>query len=146
MPSWYRFADVVASVGWYEPFGLTSLEAMATGTPVVGYGVGGLLDTIVDQVTGSLVPPRDVAALAEALWQAIAEPRRRMHAVRHGGSGRIRESYDCEPLGDPLPGAGCQAAREAGQAHRHVRRDVPQPRDTALSFGLVTVGFRFRRE
>jgi len=62
------------------------------------------------KVTGSLVPPRDVAALTEALRQAIVEPRRRMRYVT-AGLGRIRESYDCEPLRDPLPRTGPSGPR-----------------------------------
>ena len=37
MPRWYRSADVLAATPWYEPFGLTPLEAMACGVPVVGH-------------------------------------------------------------------------------------------------------------
>jgi glycosyltransferase involved in cell wall biosynthesis len=40
---------------------------MAAGRPVVAAAAGGALETVVDGVTGVLVPPRDVDALAEAL-------------------------------------------------------------------------------
>jgi D-inositol-3-phosphate glycosyltransferase len=77
MPQWYRSADVVASTPWYEPFGLTVLEAMACGVPVVASAVGGLVDTVVDGVTGDLVPARDPRATGDALRRLIGDPVRR---------------------------------------------------------------------
>jgi glycosyltransferase involved in cell wall biosynthesis len=74
---WYRSADVLAAAPWYEPFGLTPLEAMACGVPVVATAVGGLLDTVVDGVTGNLVPPRDPRALGDALRALLKDPGRR---------------------------------------------------------------------
>src|SRR2546423_3252724 len=46
---------------------------MACGVPVVGSAVGGLLDTVVDGVTGLLVPPRDPAATAAALRTVLGD-------------------------------------------------------------------------
>jgi glycosyltransferase involved in cell wall biosynthesis len=77
MPRWYRSADVVAATPWYEPFGLTPLEAMATGVPVVATAVGGLTDTVVDGVTGDLVAPRDPRALGSALRGLLGDEVRR---------------------------------------------------------------------
>jgi D-inositol-3-phosphate glycosyltransferase len=71
MPLWYRSADVVACTPWYEPFGLTPLEAMACGVPVVTYAVGGLQDSVVDGVTGLHVKPGDVSALIGALQRLL---------------------------------------------------------------------------
>jgi D-inositol-3-phosphate glycosyltransferase len=78
MPAWYRSADVVAATPWYEPFGLTALEAMACGVPVVASAVGGLADTVVDGVTGDLVPPRDAWALGRALRRLLGDDVRRI--------------------------------------------------------------------
>lgn len=64
---WYSAADVAVTTPWYEPFGLTPLEAMACGTPVIGSAVGGIGFTVVDGETGFLVPPRDPVALASRL-------------------------------------------------------------------------------
>jgi glycosyltransferase involved in cell wall biosynthesis len=62
-------AAVVPSL-WEEPFGLTAIEAMAAGTPVVTTGTGGLAD-VVDDTTGWLVAPtRD--ALAAGIAAAVA--------------------------------------------------------------------------
>jgi glycosyltransferase involved in cell wall biosynthesis len=90
MPAWYRSADVLVAAPWYEPFGLTPLEAMACGVPVVASAVGGLADTIVDQVTGDLVRPRDPVALGVALRALLGDPVRRLSyasaAVDRAGS------------------------------------------------------------
>lgn len=70
---YYGAGDVAVTTPWYEPFGLTPLEAMACGRPVVGSAVGGLTFTIQDGVTGALVPPRDPSALADALARILAD-------------------------------------------------------------------------
>ncbi len=72
---------------WYEPFGITPVEAMACATPVVGSGVGGIRTTVVDGVTGFLVPPKDPRALAERL-DRLAASRALRRAM--GEAGRIR--------------------------------------------------------
>jgi glycosyltransferase involved in cell wall biosynthesis len=61
---YYSAADLFITTPWYEPFGITPLEAMACGTPVVGTNVGGIKYSVADGKTGFLVPPRDPAALA----------------------------------------------------------------------------------
>lgn len=72
--TWYAAADVFVTTPWYEPFGITPLEAMACATPVVGAAVGGIQHTVVDGLTGYLVPPRDPAALAERLRHLKEHP------------------------------------------------------------------------
>lgn len=67
MPALLRSADVVACTPWYEPFGIVPLEAMACGVPVVASAVGGMLDTVVHDVTGLLIPPKDPRACASAI-------------------------------------------------------------------------------
>ena len=74
LPAYYRSADVVLAVPWYEPFGITPLEAAACGRPLVGTAVGGLLDSVDDGGTGRLVPPRDVAALVAAVRGLLDDP------------------------------------------------------------------------
>jgi D-inositol-3-phosphate glycosyltransferase len=74
MPGIFRSADAVVCTPWYEPFGIVPLEAMACGVPVVAAAVGGLRDTVVDQVTGIHVPPRQPEAIASALALLLGNP------------------------------------------------------------------------
>jgi len=92
VPAWVRSADVVLAVPWYEPFGITPLEAMACGRPVVATAVGGLVDTVADGVTGDLVPPRDPERLGEVLAALLADDARRA-AYGAAGVQRARSRY-----------------------------------------------------
>src|SRR5207342_929526 len=92
LPSLYRSADLVVNVPWYEPFGIVPLEAMACGVPVVASAVGGLVDTVVDGVTGAHVPPRRPGLLAAALAGLLADPERRAD-LGAAGSLRARRRY-----------------------------------------------------
>jgi glycosyltransferase involved in cell wall biosynthesis len=87
LPVMLRSADVVVCAPWYEPFGIVPLEAMACGIPVVASSVGGLIDTVVEDVTGVHVPPRDPQAVADAVGALLADPERRR---RYGRAGRRR--------------------------------------------------------
>src|SRR5690606_23607162 len=89
---WYVAADVFVTTPWYEPFGITPLEAMACGPPVIGADVGGIRTTVVDGVTGFLLPPHDPAALAAGLAQLRRDPAR-AEALGRAGVGRVRARF-----------------------------------------------------
>ena len=74
LPALIRSADAVVCVPWYEPFGIVPLEAMACGRPVVASAVGGLIDTVVDGVTGIHVPPRRPDRVAAAVRALFDDP------------------------------------------------------------------------
>ena len=92
LPALMRSADAVVCVPWYEPFGIVPLEAMACGVPVVASAVGGMIDTVVDGVTGVHVPPRRPDLLAGELVSLLADPARRA-GLGAAGAERARTRY-----------------------------------------------------
>lgn len=52
---------------WEEPFGYVIIEAMATGTPVIIYDRGSARELVVDDISGYVVPPDDLNAMATAV-------------------------------------------------------------------------------
>src|SRR6185436_17979223 len=95
MPAWYRSADIMVSAPWndqYEQFDESALEAMACGVPVIGTSVGGLNETVVDGLTGDLVPARDPRALGGALRRLVNDRVRRF-AYATAALDRARQAY-----------------------------------------------------
>lgn len=70
----YAAMDLVAVPSLFEGFGLVAVEAMAAGKPVVASATGGLMEIVVDGVTGTLVPAGNRAALAEAIVSLLKDP------------------------------------------------------------------------
>jgi phosphoheptose isomerase len=70
---YYAAADVFVTTPWYEPFGITPLESMACGTPVIGSNVGGIKYSVEDGKTGFLIPPNDPDALAAKLFEVLSD-------------------------------------------------------------------------
>ena len=74
LSAWKHCTLAIVPSLWPEPFGLTALEAMAAGRPVVASAVGGLPEHIQDGVTGILVPPKDSGALLLNVERLMAQP------------------------------------------------------------------------
>lgn len=100
--------DVVAVPSRYEGFGLSAVEAMACGRPVVASRVDGLAEVIRDGVTGCLVPLEDEPALATALIDLLKNEERRKimgvaarrHVEEYYSYPRFRER--CRVLYEPF--------------------------------------------
>ncbi|MCV2867512.1 glycosyltransferase family 4 protein [Defluviimonas sp. WL0002] len=73
---WYRVLDLYVAPQRWEGFGLTPLEAMACGVPVVATRVGAFEELVEEGRTGTLVPAGDVPALAHAIAHWIDDPAR----------------------------------------------------------------------
>ncbi len=94
--AWYASADIFAlpireEGKDVEGFGIVFLEAAQAGLPVVAGKSGGVHEAVVDQKTGLLVDPNDVAAIAQALNQLIHDQGLR---ARLGEAGKTRVEKD----------------------------------------------------
>jgi glycosyltransferase involved in cell wall biosynthesis len=95
----YERAAVVAVPSHREGFGVVCAEAMAYARPVVASAVGGLLDLVVNEETGLLVPPRDVASLRAALRRLLDDEQLR-HDLGAAGRKRVGEHFSWERTTD----------------------------------------------
>jgi glycosyltransferase involved in cell wall biosynthesis len=74
--AWYNRVSAVAVPSRFEGFGLTALESIACGTPVIATDTEGLRDVVVDGVDGVLAPFGDKDAFAQALLRHLERPSR----------------------------------------------------------------------
>ena len=72
MPRWYQALDLFVAPQRREGFGLTPLEAMACGVPVIATTVGAFDELVVEGRTGCLIPPGDVDRMRTAVDTALA--------------------------------------------------------------------------
>lgn len=97
----YSAADVICVPSIQESFGLVALEAMSCGIPVVAYNTSGLMDIVVNGVTGFLAKPFDKNDIYEGLVQILADEElarkmsvnSRARAVNSFDSKNIANSY-----------------------------------------------------
>lgn len=98
----YRNAHLFLLLSDYESFGLSALEAMACGTPVVASRSGGLLEVIDDGVTGRLTPVGDIPAITGAAMDLLGDAQRwreaslagKLHARKHFCKNLIVPQYE----------------------------------------------------
>lgn len=76
-----------------EPFGLSGIEALSAGLPIMASAMGGPAEILADGATGVLVPPNQPAALAGALRQLLLDPER-LRLLRRQGPLRARQLCD----------------------------------------------------
>lgn len=84
LPVYYRSADVAVQTSRSEGLGLSPLESLCCGVPVVVSATGGLLETIHEKKTGLLAPPGDAVATAEAIEWLLDHPGEGQETARTG--------------------------------------------------------------
>jgi mannosyltransferase len=89
---WYRALDLFVAPQRWEGFGLTPLEAMASGVPVIAADVGAFSELIVEGKTGRIVPPDDDGALAAAIAPYFDDEGLRA-AASHAAVDHVRRNF-----------------------------------------------------
>jgi glycosyltransferase involved in cell wall biosynthesis len=97
VPAFLAGIDIFVMPSLYEGLGVAVLEAMAAGKAVVATQVGGLAESVVDSVTGFLVPPRDSQGLAHAIAKLVEE-KSLAHEMGQRGAARVREHFSLETM------------------------------------------------
>ena len=74
LSKYYSAADVTVIPSYYEPFGMTAIEALACGSSVIASRVGGLKTSVVENEVGALFEPRNAQQLAEQIKILLDQP------------------------------------------------------------------------
>jgi glycosyltransferase involved in cell wall biosynthesis len=96
--AYYEVADLVVNLshreGWIETFGLTLLEAMACGVPVVAPREGGCTEVVTDNAGGWLIDSKDIDGLLALILRLQADSKFWLHHSQHArrNAERFRES------------------------------------------------------
>jgi glycosyltransferase involved in cell wall biosynthesis len=95
--SLHKAFDIFVMSSITEGLGTSLLDAMAAGKPIVATATGGIPEVVVDGETGTLVPPRDHQAMADAIVRLLKDPalRDRMGAA---GLARARRQFSAERM------------------------------------------------
>ncbi len=98
---YYSAADVFVTTPLYEPFGITPVESMACGTPVIGSNVGGIKHTVKDGETGYLVPVNNPDVLAGRMQDILLFPQLARY-FRRNAIIRANESFTWKTVVDAI--------------------------------------------
>jgi glycosyltransferase involved in cell wall biosynthesis len=97
LPPLLRSADLMVNFNQHEPSALTSIQAMACGTPVVASALGAHVDAVVDGTTGILVEPGRPALLAQKIRALLAHPMQ-LEAFSVAATDRARSRYSWDRI------------------------------------------------
>jgi len=97
LPPLLRSADLLVNINQHEPSAITSIQAMACGTPVVASAVGGQVDAVVDGTTGILVEPGRPALLAQKIRALLTHPMQ-LEAFSVAATDRARSRYSWDRI------------------------------------------------
>ncbi len=102
IPNILGFLDIFVMSSMWEGLGLSAIEAMLAGKPVVASNVDGLPEVVLDQETGILVPPGEPKVLADAICTLLDSPEKRremgekgrQRAIRHFNIDKMVRDYE----------------------------------------------------
>jgi glycosyltransferase involved in cell wall biosynthesis len=97
----YRKADILINPSVSEAFGMSLVEAMATGIPVIATRVGGMIDVVEEGKTGLLVEANNASALAEAIIHLLAD-RELRESMGRAGRQRALELFSWDKITESL--------------------------------------------
>lgn len=113
----YENASLFCLPTWRESFGISYIEAMSAGLPVVGSDFGAIPDFIINGENGFRVRPGDVEGLARVLSQLLDDPQK-MQAFGDASARRARRNYTWEIVGHKIKAAIVEILASRGHADR----------------------------
>jgi glycosyltransferase involved in cell wall biosynthesis len=99
--SYYQHADVLINPSLSESFGISLIEAMANGRPVVASRVGGMQEIVIEGETGLFFEPGDADALAESAITLLENPEIRK-SMGMAGRRRVQEIFSWDHVTQDL--------------------------------------------
>ena len=137
MPTYYGIMDIVVLPSYREGFPYVVLEASAMGLPIVATRVTGCTDAVTDGVTGTLVPPRDIQDMVEAISLYVEDPELR---IKHGQAGRklVLAQFKPEPIWDALSAEYLLHMCRKGLAFSPISQSEPTAKDPLPEKGHVS--------
>lgn len=131
LAEFYRRADVlvVPSV-WDEPLGLISLEAMASGTPVVASKKGGIGAAVKHGYNGYLVRARSAKAISAAVNKILADPALEKKMAKNARR-FIEERFSWEVIAKQFTPLYAKVAENTAKRHKHRTPEHVAPEEVA---------------
>jgi len=101
LPALLQSSDIFVRASLSEGLGISFLEAMACGIPIIGTPVGGIVDFLKEGETGVFCQPRDPESIAKAVTRIQSEPGLREKLVRQGAA-LVREHYEWKGIAEDM--------------------------------------------
>ena len=92
LKQYYSAADIFITAPYYEPFGMTALETMRCGTPIIASDVGGLPYLIKNRKNGLLFPPGKHSSLSNRIIK-LQKDEELQEKLSESGEAMIKERY-----------------------------------------------------
>jgi len=113
LDTFYARADILANPSLSEAFGMTLIEAMAHGMPVIATRAGGMVEIVRDGETGLLVEPGDIKGLADAIVRLLSDVQL-CRRLGKGGKATVAKHYAWEVVTRSLLAAYGEESIETG--------------------------------